>query len=376
MMFGLADNVLPTVTSAIAFVLSLVFCIVVLRTSPGASTNRRLAFLLAADALFSLSNIWGEFSQSSTGRGVRVLIGSAVALEALAQLAFIATLDTPLARPFAGRRGTLTLAGLGLFTFALIMVGYVRGASVMGFGNLDGPGWFLLMFTSIVTLAASIDAYRRTERGTLAHRRSAAAMRAFVARDSLFVVLVILWPIGDIKGIPLLKSIAESTGGVALALFVVLLTYGILRTQLFDIDLKIRWGIQKGTIIGIIVAAAFVGEKLAENYLSREYGWVVGSVVAGLLVFAAPRLNKLGDKIASTALPQVQPTPAYLQFKKLEVYKAAVESAQETGGIDARQRRVLEKLRAKLVLSTSDCEAIEAETLEGAAAPSSVATGA
>src|SRR5439155_1051331 len=114
-------------------------------------------------------------------------------------------------------------------------------------------------------------------------------------------------------------------GGVSIIAFVLLLTYGILKTQLYDIDLKVRWGIQKGTIVGIIVAVSFVGEKLAESFLSKQFGWVIGSILAGLLVFAAPRLNKLGDKVATTALPKVEPTPTYVHFKKLEVYKAAVE---------------------------------------------------
>jgi uncharacterized membrane protein YebE (DUF533 family) len=141
-----------------------------------------------------------------------------------------------------------------------------------------------------------------------------------------------------------------------------ILAYGILRTELYDIDLKLKIGIRRGTVIGIVI------EKLAEQILSREVGWVVGSVLAGLLVFLAPKLNKLGDKVATKAMPQVEPTPAYIQFKKMEVYRAAVESAQETGGIDARHRATLDTLRAKLGLDAKDCALVEAEVVPSAPA--------
>gem|GEM_PF-7092556 len=101
--------------------------------------------------------------------------------------------------------------------------------------------------------------------------------------------------------------------------------------------------------------------KLIEVYLTRSAGWFGGAVAAGLLLFATPRLNKLGDRVAGAAVPGPGPDPSaeYVAFRKLEVYKAAVESALETAPIDERQRTVLTKLRAKLGLSPEVCRAIE-----------------
>lgn len=93
-----------------------------------------------------------------------------------------------------------------------------------------------------------------------------------------------------------------------------------------------------------------------------------------ILLSTSSTLNKVGEKIANTAMPQVQPTPVYVQFKKLEVYRAAIEAAHETGGIGARERASLDRLRAKLGLDPTDCAAVEAEVAGAGDAPPSGAT--
>lgn len=143
-----------------------------------------------------------------------------------------------------------------------------------------------------------------------------------------------------------------------------LLAYGILRTQLFDIDLQIQWGVQRGTLVSIFLVAFFVTAKLAETYLSRTGGWFAGALAAGLLLFATPRLNKFSDRVAETAMPGVSPSVEYVTFRKLEVYKAAVESAVETGPIDTREREILTRLQAKLGLSHASAVAIETDVVE------------
>jgi hypothetical protein len=362
MAFDVGDHMPALVLAILAAILAFAFGVIVLRAGEGARVNRRLAILLFADGLFALGSAASTLIEVDAASAARVWIGAPVLLDALAQLAFIATLDTPLARPLRGRSGWFVTGSLGVVALGFTLAGAVRGSSLMSFGNIEGPCWILLALVSVIALVISLDAYRRTERGSVAHRRSGAAATAFVARDVVAAFTVGAWATGDINHIDALKVLAEASGGFSIILFVALLTYGIMRTQLFDIDLKIRWGIQKGTIVGVVVAAAFVGEKIAENYLSRAYGWIIGSVVAGLLVFAAPRLNKLGDKVAQTALPKVEMTPSYLHFKKLEVYKAAVESALEDDQvIDPKERQMLDRLRAKLALTEADAMAIETE---------------
>lgn len=349
-------------TGAVAAVLSFVLTLVVLRAGQPSAVNRRLALLLAADGVFMAVSVGGTLT--SFAPGWRVALGATVVLDAMALIAFISTLETPLGRPFAHRRGAATLAVVGASVLALVVAGEVRGSGFLGFGEVDSPAWITLMFASLYALAASIHAYVRSAKGTLAHRRSAATMRAFVLRDGLLLVVGLTWASADILGWDALKYGVEALGGVALALFVILLTYGILRTQLFDIDLKIKVGISRSTAASFSLAVVFVVSKVVESYASRNLGFVAGAVAAGLLLFAAPRLNKLGDRVANTAMPQVQPTSQYLTFKKLEVYRAAVESALDGDcRIEGPERALLDRLRLKLGLTEADAKALEEEMM-------------
>lgn len=49
-----------------------------------------------------------------------------------------------------------------------------------------------------------------------------------------------------------------------------LIAYGILRTQLFDIDLRIRWTIKQSTVASAFVAMFYVVSEGADRLLSSE----------------------------------------------------------------------------------------------------------
>lgn len=143
-------------------------------------------------------------------------------------------------------------------------------------------------------------------------------------------------------------------------LFLVLLVHTIARHQLLGLDLRIKWTLRRGTLIGIFLGVFFIVVAVAEQYLQR-YGAILGGVAVGLMLLALRPIERMADRFAEAAMPGVQPTPAYLAHKRIEVYKVAVESALETGGIDARERVKLEKLRDKLGLSPGDVAAVEAD---------------
>lgn len=142
-----------------------------------------------------------------------------------------------------------------------------------------------------------------------------------------------------------------------------LLAYAIVRHQLFDIDLKIKWGISRGTLAGIFIAVFFVASEGAEELFSTALGPLWGILGAGLLVFAISPLQRLTERVADAAMPRVKDDPEYRLVRKREVYKAALESALMDGMVTERERSVLATLADELGLS-----AREALDLERAAA--------
>jgi hypothetical protein len=140
-----------------------------------------------------------------------------------------------------------------------------------------------------------------------------------------------------------------------------MIAYGILRTQLFDIDLRIRWTIKQTTLAGIFVSLMFLISEGASTFLSAELGSIAGLLAAAVLMFLLAPLQRFADRVASAAMPNTKNTPEYVAFRKMQVYESALAEAQSENGISARERLLLNRLRDSLGISAADAETIERE---------------
>ena len=144
-------------------------------------------------------------------------------------------------------------------------------------------------------------------------------------------------------------------------LYVPLVAYGILRSHLFDIDLRIRWTIKQSTLAAIMVTIVFLVSEGADRLLSAELGNFAGLFAAAAVVFFLSPLQHFAERVATAAMPNTQNTPEYAAFRKMQVYEEAVMEAYYEGGISDKERSLLIRLRDSLAISESDAEAIEAE---------------
>lgn len=140
-----------------------------------------------------------------------------------------------------------------------------------------------------------------------------------------------------------------------------LIAYGILRTQLFDIDLRIRWTIKQTTVAAALLSVVFLVSEGASVFLSAELGNVAGLLAAAVVMFFLAPLQRFAERVASTAMPNTENTPEYAAFRKMQVYETAVAEAREGGGISAKERSLLKRLRESLGISECDAAAIERE---------------
>ncbi len=142
-------------------------------------------------------------------------------------------------------------------------------------------------------------------------------------------------------------------------LAVPLIAYGILRAKLFDIDLRIRWTIKQSTLAGIFVALVYLVSEGAESFLSAELGSVAGLIASAFVVFFLAPLQRFSERVASVAMPNTENTPEYVAYRKMQVYEAAIVEAQEEGGITAKERALLNRLRDSLGISPADATSLE-----------------
>jgi len=267
-----------------------------------------------------------------------------------------AALKTGMTRPFENKRVQIgiTIASIFLF-FAVLNTPLKIGATLL---------YILLSILFGFALLASIQAWRNARGAARSRARSFAL--AFGFRDVCWglVYAGATWTIW--KGTYSVVD-ANATGpeylvyALGTLIAIPLVAYGILRTQLFDIDLRIRWTIKQSTVAGVFVAVIFVISEGASQFLSDELGNVAGLLAAGVVMFFLAPLQRFAERVASAAMPNTQNTPEYAAFRKMQVYEAAIIEAQQDGGISGKERTLLNLLRDSLDISPADAETMETE---------------
>lgn len=269
---------------------------------------------------------------------------------------FISTLDAPLSRlvggPLAtGAMAVYTVMVLGLW-FAqptLLLEGVVRegAAWLVVWGPLFVP---LLVVVPVVALllalVGSIAAYRRETSPPLRRKLRAYAI-AFATRDGLYAASIVLlvWSAGTSYS-PVLNFTLLPLVDIV---FIALLAYGFLRTQLFDVDLRLKRTIRQSTIGSAFAVAFFLVSESAEQLLPVEGFWF-GVGAAALVTLALQPLRRGAERIAAAVLPGVDDTPAYRAARKREVYDATLAELHRDGSLSERDMAILAELRTRLGL--------------------------
>lgn len=361
------------VPGLVALVMALTLSGIVLRAAPGRAQNRRLALALAVEAVsvgagFGFGYLAADVPTAHFFQFINVALFFWVPT---AYLAFIGTLPSPYARPLRGRGAILTLVAasialdIALVARPSVFIGEFRHAIYAPEDFVPGPGFlafqlFIIPFL-LYSLLVTVSAWRRAPIGSVMRSRAKAYAIAYVTRDALLLLLILI-AVGAAN-----SNFGSPVGYAFVALPLVnllgaaLLAFAILRTQLFDIDLKVKLSIQRGTVVATFVIIFFIVEKIAESYLARTFGIIAGSIATGLLLFLAPRLNKMAEQVGNKAAPAVQNTSQYLAFKRLDVYRGAVEETLHLGPLTQKDRAILDRLRVTREIEATDAEALEAD---------------
>jgi hypothetical protein len=273
-----------------------------------------------------------------------------------------AALQTRLTRPFADHRVQVGLAIAATALFLTIQLAPLEVGGSLLYLALALLFWFALV--------ASLQAWRAAHGPARTRARSFAL--AFGFRDICwsFIYALACWELWSGTYAETYDTVPTRYVIYALGTLVAvpLIAYGILRTQLFDIDLRIRWTIKQSTLAAAVVAIVYAVSEGASRLLSAELGNVAGLLAAALVVFFLAPLQRFAERVASAAMPNTRNTPEYAAFRKLQVYDAAVAEALEGGGISPKERALLNRLRDSHGISLADAESVERELLERRAA--------
>jgi hypothetical protein len=368
----------PTgIVALVAVTMCVSLASLIFRAGLRGSLARRLALLLIVEALALATS--GSIDVLFTGIDdfyVRhpTLPFAEVMLHALADCAMLvlyppflaAALNTRLTRLFADLR---IVAGLALASAALY-VAVVR-PFVVAFVHDAKPDYMpaalpaSILYCALVALfvfafVASLDAWRVSS--GIARKRARIFAIAFGFRDACWGLVygLMVWYLSNGEYAKVFEEIPPWFFVYALGTFVAvpLVAYGILRAQLFDIDLRIRWTIKQSTLAAAVVAIVYAVSEGASRLLSSELGNVAGLLAAAVVVFFLAPLQRFAERVASAAMPNTHNTPEYAAFRKLQVYEAAVAEALP-GGMSEKERAILRRLQQSLGISAGDAAAIE-----------------
>jgi hypothetical protein len=349
-----------------AVVLCWALAVLLLRVGSPGSVSRQLSLLLVVEGvtlwtsgigyelLSAPDEFFEKFPAIASINDTLHYVGDSAML-ALYPAFLAVSLHTKLTRPFARKGSRIAMAVIGLLIFiAVISTPRTVGTTVL---------FVMLTLLFGFALVASINAWYVAKPG-IARDRARSFTFAFGFRDVFWSVMygTGIWRIA--VGIYETEDDWYWTYQIYILgtlCYIPLIAYGILRTQLFDIDLRIRWTIRQSTLAAAVVSIMFILSEGADRLLSAELGDGVGLFAAAAVLFFLAPLQRFAERVAKAAMPNTQNTPEYAAFRKMQVYEAAFTEAQQESGISHKERALLTRLRDSLDISETDAKAIESE---------------
>ncbi len=157
---------------------------------------------------------------------------------------------------------------------------------------------------------------------------------------------------------------AYEVRGVLRTTSVAILAYAMLRHQLLGLDVRVRWGISRGSVAGIFIAVFFITSEAAQQFfgdtLDSAY---LGIAAAGLLVFVIAPLQGLAERFAMKAVPmapvETPTTPA--QAAKEDAYKHALTIALRDRALTRDEEIHLYELAEQLGIGASRAMALRVD---------------
>ncbi len=339
------------------------------RARPDRRQNRRLAMQLALEAV--VVSLLGGATWLLTDARLVTLLGLTAYVLVWPKLwtyySFLATLDTPLARPLQSPRrlNLLLLLTLLAATTVVLRPAWYGGAAFywpavrglhMAPGTAFVPIFWMWALMWLVGLSFSISALRSAHT-ELRREQGRAFLIAFGTRDISFLFFT-----AAITVVPGTNPHFHWLFMVFPAIWLVyypLVTYGILKHQLFDIQLRVKRGMERSVMAAAIAVAFFVAGQALEQLVTVN-NFVLALLAAALVTAVFHPLQRFAERLADRLMPGVG-GEAYLSERKHQVYRDALEGAFQDGVVTQRERAILTKLRESLDVSQFEAAQIERE---------------
>ena len=249
-----------------------------------------------------------------------------------------------------GERGRLALVGASLAILPM-----VRTATLLGSGayvwDRAVAAFGLAQMTAYTTTAFLVPAMVAATWGYAAYAaRDRRAWAVALGAPALGVVVLALVPwfggadAGD-----------SGLHGAARTAAVVVLAFAFARGGFLGGRLALRHGTVATALLGVV----FVVAQVAQNFLSAQYGLVMGGVIAGMLLFVANPIQRAAERIVSGETPGRRGEHRYA-----EAYRLAVRAAVGDGRLTRDEEGHLAELAEHLGIGAGEALRLRREVEE------------
>jgi hypothetical protein len=337
-----------------------------------------LVLLGSIDALYSLSLLAKLVTHDpvlAANAAYYTIVGFLVT--PFAYLAFVGqAVPSPLVQPLR-RKGVLfflAASGTAFLLYLVVAAGSLATAApdeVAGVHIVDWLNYLYYVFAIVLTfgVVAAASAFVRAPKGTIARRRARLYLIAFGLNDLgiVFAILEIVLYLQFHLFSQDFTFFVYGVGSVAVQLAgLAVLIWAGLRWSLLGIEIKLKHTVRRGTVAAVFVGAFFIVSAVAEQYL-QQYGYVIGGLAVGVLLFATVPIRRAAEKISDRAFPGVSDSPDYVTKMKVAFYQEALHDALlPSGALDPARTGTLRQLRTSLALSQHDHDVLLAATTGGA----------
>lgn len=192
-----------------------------------------------------------------------------------------------------------------------------------------------------------------------ATRRAYARRLLWAAPLPVLSAALLAWTGGAVAVLP--GAVGAFVLGVWRLALPLLVTYALLRHNLFDLDVKVRLAIKGSTIAAVFVAVFFTVSEVAQTFFSTELGPYIGVLATGVLVLCLHPLQNVAERLAQRALPHARPVAQLNEEEKCALYREQLYLAWQDGAIRPKERLMLETLRTRLGLPAETASRLEVE---------------
>jgi len=348
--------------SVLATVEALLFAFFLWRTAVPTPVTRRFTVLLLVEIttlLTSDAGVWLLFNHQFAPESQLLIeyvhhFGDVLML--ILYPTFVAyALPLKMLKPLSGAPGRFFLFATGSIVFFWMIL------SDLGILHWriehNTPIYLALCIMFIVIFVFSVIAVNQATT-KLGREKALAFVVAFGIRDLAWAGVYFAALMGWAERAPVMILLLYAGSTV---LYIPIVTYGILKLQWLDIEIRLETTISNTLLAGGFIAAFYVISESVNNFISNRLGDILGFAVCALLAIFLSPLHRWANRVAARLVNTDADSPRYVKDRGVQVYSAAVEEVLAYGEIGQGQIALLDRLKQSLRVSDADARKVEME---------------